>query len=317
MAGAGALFLILVVIGTLFLAGNDALQKNKGKEVYKEPEIAKFLTLPPPPSGEVSREILAPGAPKDVLNSAGSGSVTYTERSSQSPTSNVTPPKGYTSEQISPFYHKVRVSSFSPAYSTYSKGNLALYVPYDTKEVIQITGWKIRANSGFSFSVPKGVSDYGPMGVAASENILVKTGDRLEFYTTAPAFIYNVKVNKCMGYLNNRFSVSPAFSSSCPYDFDRRDVVDLSGQCQNFLLSSFYGCRESSSADYGKTSAQCVRYFDERAGYANCYKKHRSDTDFYSNTWRIWMDTPFAFDTEHDRVILLDGDGKVVDEYIY
>ncbi len=315
MAGAGALFLILVVIGTLFLAGNDALQKNKGKEVYKSPEMTQFLSLPTPPSGGSSREVLAPSAPKDVLNSTGQTGTAYV--SPQSSVNNVTPPKGYTNTQISPFYHKVRIGSFSPARSTYSKGSMTFYVPYDTKEIIRITDWQVRANSGFNFSVPKGVNDYNPAGGVAIDDILVRAGDRIEFYTTAPAFVYNVKINKCMGYLNNHFTTEPAFSNSCPSSFNRGDIVDFSGQCQNFLSSALWGCKEPTNSDYGKTSAQCIRYLEERSGYSNCYKKNRSDIDFYSNTWRIWMNGPFAFDTEHDRAILLDGDGKVVDEYIY
>ncbi len=56
--------------------------------------------------------------------------------------------------------------------------------------------------------------------------------------------------------------------------------------------------------------------------YQGCYEKNHAGKNFLSNEWWIWLgkySQPQVniFDPLHDRVLLFDANGKLVDEYIY
>lgn len=337
------MFLIILTIGSLFLAANDSLVNKESSEVYRRPNLLRFLQLPEPPSGYVSVEdrTIISGAPKDTLNTYGttqnsggvygnsfntggnynaqggvvSGGVTGTGGTNLD---EVIPPLGVAKSQLSPLYGKVKITSFSPAYSESSLGSFRLTLPSWSREVVSVSGWKLKGNTGFTAEVPKGVGDYNSAGFAQDEDIVLKPGDTLYIYTTRPSFIKNIRLNKCVGYLNNHFRVSPTFPSLCPSVMSKEDYVTFSGKCQAFL-SSLRNCAEPNEASFGQpgVTPQCVAFAQERLGYGQCYKNHRQDSDFFSDTWHAWITTPLSFDITHDRILLTDKDGKVVDAYIY
>ena len=50
--------------------------------------------------------------------------------------------------------------------------------------------------------------------------------------------------------------------------------------------------------------------------YDGCVKAHQADTRFFTNVWNVWSGNRFL-DPLHDRVLLLDANGKLVDWYLY
>lgn len=319
MGGAIGFFLIVILGGTLFLTGLNSLGGKKGSDFFVAPKLTDLFSLPAPPSGGAPSisTVKVPEEPSGLrpvrLQEQGGGSSYnyYTDPSLPKP------PQGFTQNQLSPYYGKVSINSFSPYRSSFSLGGFSLFATYQSKEPIDVTGWKLRSNLGESVEILKAVSDYDPLGGDRPADIIVQAGDSLEAYTTTPAFVQNVRLNKCMGYLNNHMKTDPAFPRNCPAEVERRDVVTLPGQCQDFLLS-LSSCDEPTIKTFNDPNVthQCIRFVQDRLNYESCYRKHRGEADFFSKVWRVWLG-PVFFDKTHDRVQLLDKDGRLVDVYTY
>lgn len=310
MGGVGGIFLIIVLVGTLIIAGAQSFGVKKSQDFYKPPDLLSWLSLPVPPSGGLS-----------YSTSKTEQSITIPQTASTMAGGldpNVTPPDGFSRDQLSSYYGKVRLGSFSPSYSYYSRGYFSLNVNSNANGQVAVSGWRLKSNRGTEFPVPNGISDYDPWGIAKDSPIILNSGDHLNVYTTSPAFIHNVRLNKCMGYLNNHMNSNPSFPKNCPSEMRRGEFLTLPGQCQNFL-NSLGTCYEPTAADFNipGVAPDCVKRAQDRVGYGACYQKHRNDSDFFSETWYAWLSDLSGFDTTHDRVLLLDQSGKLVDVYIY
>ena len=221
-------------------------------------------------------------------------------------------PAGFTASQLSPYFHKVRLSSVS-AGSSYSIGQISLYASFSDNAAVNVTGWTIRAHYGGEI-VPQAVNFYEPSGLAAESDIILRSGDYVNIYSSASAIGENLRLNKCTGYLENNNHFTPSLPQDCP-SIDRSDIRGFSGACQNYI-SSLYGCRLPDpnppvpQNDYG-----CLSYLTT-INFKGCYDRHTGDSNFLSHEWRVWTNYRFL-DQYHDQLLLLDKNGLLVDVYQY
>jgi len=128
----------------------------------------------------------------------------------------------------------------------------------------------------------------------------------------------NLRLNKCTGYLENNFTFNPSLPQDCP-SISRSEISYLSGQCQSYLLS-LWGCKLPDYSFYnllpGNDDGNNCRNFLNNINYTSCLQKHRSEADFMSNEWRVWINENIL-DSQHDRVLLFDTQGQLVDQYTY
>lgn len=221
-------------------------------------------------------------------------------------------PPGFTLKDISPYYHQVRIGS---AYRGYfgSYGQVSLYADYGLKMKLNITRWELRANHGNQI-IPQAVEVYSPSGLTPSSDIWLDKGQNVYLYSTYSAISQNLRLNKCIGYLENANDFQPSLPLNCPY-IDRSEIVGFSGQCQNYLLSLGSCSLPKSNPPIPQNDAACWNYL-ENINYGGCFSKHRSDSDFLSNEWRVWLGNEFL-DPSHDRLMLVDRNGLLVDYYSY
>lgn len=298
--GSAAIFFIILIAGTLYFAVSEAL---KGRNVadlflirptspaYESPRgpepIVQFEPLPstPPPSGPVKPS--------------------------------VTPPRGFTAEQLSPFYDEVRINSISPARDPGGKSSFSLIAVSYTSPV-SVTGWALRGRTGQAVSIPQAVSDYNPFSFPLRD-IVLDPGGVVYVFSHASGFGTNIRLNDCMGYFNDVYAFDPRLPVSCPRPFENSELIDFSGTCQEFLRS--LGNCEVPNAQkkvaFQENDRECILFMEERVGYNQCYKKHRNDKDFLSENWYVWLGRAMPFDSLHDRVFLFDKEGLLVDEYVY
>lgn len=232
-----------------------------------------------------------------------------------SPLANIRPedlPPGFTLNDISPFYHQVRIGS---AYRGYfgSYGQVGLYADYSLQNKLDITQWKLQANHGTQI-IPQAIEIYSPSGLTAPTDIWLSKGQTVYLYSNYSAISQNLRLNKCIGYLQNSNKFTPALPLNCPY-IDRSDIVGFTGQCQNYLLSISSCSLPASNPPVSQTDTACWNYMQD-LNYSGCFSKHRTDSDFLSNEWRVWLGSEFL-DPSHDRVMLLDRNGLLVDYYSY
>lgn len=229
-------------------------------------------------------------------------------------------PKGFSASELSPYFHKIRLGSvFAGSYNYY--GQVSLYASFsspasqraDNDEAINVSGWVLRANNG-SQIVPRAVNIYDPSGLASETDVYLKSGNVLYIYTSPSAIGVNLRLNKCIGYLENTNHFMPSLPMNCPY-VPRSEVSNFSGRCQDYIMS-LGSCRLPGPNPPIPYSEDACRYYLDRLNYRGCFERYRSDPDFLGYEWRAWSGSRFL-DERHDRILLLDKQGLLVDIYEY
>lgn len=229
-------------------------------------------------------------------------------------------PKGYTIDQLSPFFHKVRISSVSPGTSpkTYTKVTLTARLSAELKSM-NITGWILRGKDKSIRVIPRAVETYSPVEPQFLSDIVLKNSETLNLYATSSP-IGNFKLNKCIGYFAKIYNFSPALSASCPA-IDKTDISFLNSKCQDYI-KTLSGCAVPDPNKTGIVGDRDCYDFLSKINYGGCYYEHRGDADFLKSEWRVWLNRPDRandpfLDPKHDRVELFDRLGLLVDLYIY
>ena len=232
----------------------------------------------------------------------------------------ITPPAGFSVDDLSPFYEQVQLSQVTRS-STYYKNSGSFVLQGQSKlgdEVVNVTGWHVRSNRGNPIRIPQAVRNFSSLETYAETNIFLGKSDYMRVYGAESPMGRGLRLNKCTGYLNNRYDFNPSLPSNCP-SIQRGEISSLTGRCQSYLLS-LWGCKEPTPEEIneysGPKDAGCGGYLDYKT-YNGCYRVHQGDEGFFSNEWRVWVNQDFGFDGSHDRIVLYDLGGKVVDVYTY
>ena len=131
----------------------------------------------------------------------------------------------------------------------------------------------------------------------------------------------NLRLNKCIGYLGEIYNFQPIYlPSNCP-TFSSSEIKQLSGQCQSYIWSLGY-CKTPDASFYntlpGSDAGNACREFLNNIGYGGCFRSHRGDADFLSNSWIVWLgQQDINLDSQHDYLRLYDTKGNLISEYNY
>lgn len=258
------------------------------EEPYSEPYVPPASTPPPPTSAP--EEPISQIHPYDI-------------------------PEGFSLKDLSPHFHKVRLSWVSPGDVTYNTmGQISLAAWFEGSQAINVSGWLLKANRG-SHYVPRAVNVYAAAGTAAESDILLKSGDTLNIYfgTSSPLGV-NLRLNLCTGYLANRNAFYPDMPRSCP-SADSNELRTFTGVCQDYV-SSLWSCTEPDpNPPVPVNDYACLEYLKSFT-YSGCVQKYSSRADFLSNEWRAWAGGLFL-DSRHDTLELRDRQGLLVDIVTY
>lgn len=270
------------------------------------------------------------GTPKEKVSAPSQTFVSpaptpYTSPPSLSPTPQAIPdyliPSGFSRGQLSSYFDKVKVSAQYNSFYTYNPSEFKIYSGLSNNEKVNVTGWRIKTNNG-EIVVPQAVNVYEPSGLAPQEDIVLSANNHVTIYIANSPINKNFRLNKCIGYLQNDYVFFPPLPQNCPTP-SRSDISYLSGQCQSYILS-LWGCKipdESSDSFYasiGGSSREEVdcRAFLDTINQNGCFQKRRWDDDFLSSEWRVWI-RQYILDSQHDRILLFDKQGLLVNEYTY
>ncbi len=236
------------------------------------------------------------------------------------PTSSISPPvnpkyANYGGDSSNPVLENkkpVKINYIRQQNSFGQSLEFGLYANLAENESVNITGWTVKSNKG-SFTVPQAQEVYSFGG--SERNISLLPGDKANFYPTdGPKG--NFRLNKCMGYIEELSPFAPPLPKTCPY-VSRSEIINFSGACQEYILS-LRSCQEPAANPPIPLNDYACRDFLRKLNYVGCVEKYKKDKDFLSNDWRVWIgDQLNIFDPLHDKVRLLDQNGKVIDEYTY
>ncbi len=226
-------------------------------------------------------------------------------------------PGGSTVSQLSPYSGKVRIGSVSASYFGFysggSLGQISLYASLGSNERINVTGWLLKGNRGSQF-VPGAVNVYDPSGLAEESDIYLANGEVINMYTSYSPIGRNLRLNKCIGYLQNTMVFNPSLPGGCP-SVNRSEILNFTGECQNYILSLGSCALPAPNPPIPQNDYSCQSFLNT-LNYRGCFERHRGDQDFLSREWRVWTGSQFM-DPQHDRIFLFDKNGLLIDEYIY
>ena len=301
-------FLLIVVGGAIwFLSSGSALFNSTPAEKISVSQPVK------------TQSNSAPAASSNSNSNSNSNSAANSGQPAQSQEiSDGSIPVGYTRAQLSPYFQKIRISS--AYYSSFSgyPSQIQLYSSLPKDANVNITGWKIKSNNGREIIIPQAVNLYDLSGFLFDSNIILSSNGYVSIYGNMSVINRNLRLNKCIGYLENDYDFIPQLPRNCPMP-SRSETQYLSGQCQSYVYS-LGNCQLPDVSFYnslpGNDDGNACRVFLSNINYYSCIKEHRNDLDFYLNDWRVWINKNIL-DTQHDAVKLFDNEGLFVDQYVY
>lgn len=215
---------------------------------------------------------------------------------------------------ISPYYGKVKISSIQTE-TEYHPSLIRLRVNIYPGDKINITGWRIKTRKG-EITIPKGTEKY--QYYAVPHDIIIK--ESLYIYLIGDSNPLgrdkNFRVNKCFGYLKNRYTFYPSLYTYCEKP-KLEDISHLNPYCQEFILR-IPRCKVPDYSDNTKImfDMECRNYMDAKFNYRSCLKDLSRDEDFLTNYWYIYRNTNMI-EPLHDTIYLYDPNGLLVDKYMY
>lgn len=290
-----AVFLLLIVafVGMLVLVQSGSL---KGVGIDKLDFSYKKSTTTVSGSGG--------GGKTDSGNGGGGGQV-----KSNTTINPKSIPEGFTLEQLSPHFGKIKLTSVSSG-SSRSESKITLSgSKIGAEEAIDVTGWLIKGKRSSQY-IPKAVNDYGPLGTTLESDIVLRKNETVNIYSNESAIGVNFRLNKCTGYLNNNIKFTPTLPNSCP-KLDLSEVANFSDECYNYVRTIGRCKLPKTNVQLPQNDYGC-RPFLDKVNYKGCYDAHRADQDFLSKEWRVWTGYKFLV-AEVDQVGLYDKNGLLVD----
>lgn len=227
-------------------------------------------------------------------------------------------PDGFTEDQLSPNFHDVRVQQVSTgrygfAGARYDRVSLVTNLGSD--ESLDVTGWRLQSNRD-QYLFEQGVRAFQTGRTNTIEPLALAQGDRLELYSSRSPFGVNaLYVNRCMGYLNDQVRPVPEFGYSCPFP-ERAEFSRYTGRCQEYVLSLRSCTAGNPNASQIPATDSACRGYVATLNYNGCVDRRLHDRNFTSGEWRVWLGKQIL-DPLHDRLLLLDRAGKLVDVYVY
>jgi hypothetical protein len=311
------IIIAIVVIGVIVYLWNSGLINKV---------TGGFGSLFPPPSA--TSTAFSPASPGFGGGSGGSGSggagapaPLPTYFSSPPPTSTFSSPgainplqipPGFTASQLSPYFKEITIAQSFSAFGTNPYGQLTLSAGLGPNESVDVTGWELKSNHGSEY-IPQAVDLYQPSGFAAAQDIRLSEGQTLYLYSSAGTI--NLRLNECIGYLQQDLNTNPQLPLDCPY-INQSQISSFTGACQNYI-HSIPSCTvpDENSPQIPQNDYACQQFLNT-LNYTGCFDAHVNDANFLSNQWWVWTGNNIA-DPYHDTINLIDRSGLLVDQYAY
>lgn len=275
-----------------------------------------YLGLPRAPFTIGSEEVRLPGS------SAGGGSLEGGGSGFGRSDPSIPAIPGLTFGTPSPYRSIVTLSHYVSGAGSGTGEYLTLSVSSNADLPVDITGWRIVSEvSGSTSVIPRGTEVPTSGVVNEVQDIILAPGDRAIIASGYSPIGASFKENKCIGYFSTFQTFSPPLPQSCPAAKDElltrygsgyiRDVV-----CIDYVEKLSH-CQVALSPPVS-LSGSCQAFAVKYLNYNGCVDAHRNDSDFGSDTWRVYLGrTKPLFRTNREVVKLLDAKGNTVDAFSY
>lgn len=220
-------------------------------------------------------------------------------------------PFGFKRSQLSPYFHRVRITNAVP---NGDQQQITLNAQLDNNTTgIKVTGWSLKANASGEL-IPRAIKTYNTLAPLQWGSIVLTNGQSLQIFSNTNPLGVNFRLNECTGYLNTYNYFAPQLPQDCPVP-SHTDIFTFSGACQDYIMSLGQCQIPSLDAPVPSNDYACRGYLPKLT-YEGCVTAHKDDGNFLGSEWWVWTDKPIL-DNLHDRVLLYDTKGLLVDEFDY
>ena len=198
---------------------------------------------------------------------------------------------------------------------------LQITIPKNNK-AITISGWYLTSEiTGKAAVIPSGTS-IPTLGIVNTQQPIILEPGTTAYITTGRSPIgTSFRENKCSSYLEDFQDFEPSFYRNCPDPYSE--------------FSTLYGpyyTRDTSCVDYVKRlpqcqtvlfppddlSTACKNFVKKHFSYNGCIATHYQDTDFFGNTWRVYLGMNDSMWRARNEVVkLLDASKRTIDAFAY
>lgn len=188
-----------------------------------------------------------------------------------------------------------------------------------TEASININGWTFESRKSGKIKIPN--AEEIPMIDADARPIMLPPRGEITIMSGVSTFGRSFRENVCTGYFSQFHSFTPSIAACSTIPFNAQGLLDAgyNSNCVDFV-KSIPRCRIPAIPfeKSGRIGNSCIDYITNTYSYSGCVARFRDDKAFFKNTWRVFLNQPtHIFDTLHDRVILRDDKGSIVDEFEY
>lgn len=181
---------------------------------------------------------------------------------------------------------------------------------------VSLSGWSLQsALTGTRAALPPAAPRFTQGVINAVEPVALDPGSSAIVATNFSPVGVSFRENRCTGYLGAFQSFVPALETSCP-----SPAQDVAARVKDdtcaFFAQTLAPCTIPRSVPQD-LSASCRHALSAALTYNSCVGLHRSEDSFFSQTWRLYLDSVFPLWRAHDTVRLLDANGRVVDVLTY
>jgi len=230
---------------------------------------------------------------------------------------------GYASDPSpSPYASHVRLDRGSATTQDPKKEYVSIRVSSSLQGNITITGWALQSSTnttkvviGPAASIPASgnLSTNAPITLGASGTIHVTTG-------RSPNGL-SFRANKCTGYFEQFQDFSPSLPIECPRPRDEMylfpEKTAGNAECEKFI-NTLRQCTLTVTEIPANVGSSCQDFILTDLSYNGCVMKHKNDLDFYRNEWWVFLSRDQElWNNNHDRILLLDENGKLVSAVSY
>lgn len=222
-------------------------------------------------------------------------------------------------DSASIYKNKASIGSSSPAKEKDpQKEYVEIRTSSNNKEPVNISSWYLENKNGEKLKIGQAATLPLLGEINIQQDILLKPGEKVIVATGWSPIGTNFQINKCIGYFSQMQDFYPKLSDKCP-DPIKDEVLpaSLDNACIDYINREFKLCTAYITLP-ANLSNNCKEYINERINYNGCIVWHKKNSDFYKPEYRVYLKKDSElWNNEHEKIILYDDGGKIIDWISY